>query len=153
MLRIVWQGPRVSQILCYIGHTYRLQAMCFLLMRTIVQCSMYNVGKDRQHTRALEIQLSGQCRIQIMQMHTSKRGMCPESSSMSSRRSTILETSVCCHWSCLHVYRCKWKQSMRENFNPRPLSSKPRPFACVVRSCFSYSLVQIEQFCQGKPEY
>ena len=36
----------------FIGHAYRLQAMCYLLMCTSPK---HYVGKDRQHTRILEL--------------------------------------------------------------------------------------------------
>ena len=49
MLRTVncWQGPQVIQILCYyiIGHTYRLQAMCFLFMHTTVNNAWVKIVK------------------------------------------------------------------------------------------------------------
>ena len=64
MLQIDWQGPQVSQIgVFFIGHAYRLQAICYLLMRTSPK---HYVGKDCQHTRILELAAhAGQCRIHV----------------------------------------------------------------------------------------
>ena len=63
MLRIDWQGPRVSQVQCFIGHAYRLQAMCYLLIRTGPK---HYVGKNRQHACILKLAAhAGQCRIHV----------------------------------------------------------------------------------------
>ena len=50
----------------FIGHAYRLQAMCSLLMRT--SPTQY-VGKDRQHTRKLTIKLEAQLRSMHRMQH------------------------------------------------------------------------------------
>ena len=39
MLRIVGKVHKHHKYYAFIGHTYQLQAMCFLLMGTIVQCT------------------------------------------------------------------------------------------------------------------
>ena len=63
----------------FVGHAYRLQAMCYLLMRTSPK---HYVGKDCQHTRILELAAPAACAGQCSKMQHA-RGVCAlESSSI-----------------------------------------------------------------------
>ena len=57
VLQIVWHGPQMSQIACFVGHAYRphlQQAMCFLLMCTTACTAKYKVVKVvSRHTHAV----------------------------------------------------------------------------------------------------
>ena len=51
MLGIDRQGPECHKYSVFVGHPYRLQAMCDLLMRISPK---HYVSKDRQYDRILE---------------------------------------------------------------------------------------------------
>ena len=58
MLRVFWQGPRVSQILRFVGHAYGhypLCAFCSCSQPELVHNLAQYVGKGRQQTAGMEL--------------------------------------------------------------------------------------------------
>ena len=51
----------------FIGHTFQLQAMCYLLMCKVPK---HYVGKDRQHTRILEL---ARCAVHTGKLHDTRK--------------------------------------------------------------------------------
>ena len=88
MLRIDWQGV-------FVGHAYRLQAMCDLLMRTSPKHYDYG-GKDRQHTRE---QLCRSMQVHVLKMQDA-RGVCALENPSSVFNGSLLKSANIYVWWC-----------------------------------------------------